>query len=425
MISGLPCFSYRNFYTPCKIILGIAGVAFLIIALPFLKSRIPTLLGRVTFDKAKPKTPIGNWRPVTAFFKTPFRTTIYYEFADPNKTVADIVSEITDKALKDRPNADNIFYLEDTRLFCGGKIINPPGTEYMFAHEFIQTYKLPVNSVQLIFRQSRDNQAVEKISRALKDDKELSQLCKGCDTPLVTIQLFRVQLHSYCDRIFRGKFDLASLDQLKKFDEGLLRVLKKYPRDQKIQEYFNGLRASLAVVLAWYLESFEAIEQHIQSQLKTLTAPSKAKAPTFTFTVAGTNYAFDSLQEVIKHSQYFDIIQEFFILDSTSVQKVSDNHFSLGKIPDVGVDPTAFDFALQYLQGVEIQDYIQSHPWEVHSAALFLQISRLLLLCEKQLLQDLKNNKLKPNSLPKPLDNIKFEMPCLYKGMEMKGWKLT
>jgi hypothetical protein len=438
MVTRISDLNYRNFFTPCKVFLGIVGLAFLI-SLPFLASRLQSLRGRITSinkDKPKtsaplqqtpvtaikPRTPVQNWQPMQLYFKTLTGLIITYHFENPHELWIDIISQITNKCVEKRVRIGNASYF-DVRITLADKHINTPATDYMLAHEFINTYQPhEVKSIQIVFP-NQNRQEIENISRALKEDPVLSTLCQGVCDPLETVQLFRTSFHTYCNHILRGKVEHASRSDLKKYDEGLLRIIQKYPRDQKIQEYFTGLRASLAVVLSWYLQSFEAAEQHIQSQITTYSAPTESIFSSFTFTVVGKNYRFKSLEEVIKHAQYFSLVQEYYTLNQ--VEKVSEGHFSLKEIPNIGMDPIAFDFALRYLQGEEIGDYIQDHPWELHSAALFLQIPLLLLRCEWQLLQDLKNNKLDPNSLPKPLDTIKFEMPCLYKGMDIKGWKLS
>jgi hypothetical protein len=404
-----------------------AGILFLI-SLPYIRPVTCLLLRHITSIYPKNKNlkktalSVAGWqnKALLVIFQVPQRFSMYLNLEDPQETMVSITSKIAAKA--EEQGLKNFSYFDDIMLIYKGKFLNAPGTEYMRVCEIQNMYSIDDFRVQVVIRNKND-QKIEKISQAISKNEIFGKLfVPDCDHRNY-INYVRTTLHSYCDRILRRKLDEASLNTLDQYSKGILQILKKYPHDSDIQEYFNALRKSMTIVTACYLKSFEAVEGHIQSQIQTHCAPSKTTTAAFTFSVAEKSYRFKSLEEVIKHSQYFSLVREYYTLDQ--VEKVSEGHFSLKDIPDVGMNPTAFDSALRYLQGEEIDAYTQDHPWELHSAALFLQIPLLQLRCELQLLQDLKNNKLSPKSLPKALDTIKFEMPCLYKGMDIKRWKLS
>ncbi len=151
--------------------------------------------------------------------------------------------------------------------------------------------------------------------------------------------------------------------------------------------------------------TYQAHLQYIAKQLSQLPPPNLASTSPDAFKVHlnGECYSFSSLEDLGKHSAYFSAFkrqsQSSCTLDNNSAPEIEDLHASLS-------------LAFSYLQGnpIDLQD-----PYALLQAASFLQIPRLILLCEQKLLQLAEKGELNfEDFTPEDLALFKKQTPSLH-----------
>lgn len=427
-----------------RIILAIAGLAVLI-SLPFLIAFVRRLSGRISTPSIEDKSsenrspaverdpeqyqldqPI-DFQPYQLSLKTLTGQTLTL-LIDKNETLLSFVSRATAQAAERDPGFLGCSYFDDLQLICAGKVLNTPATEYISMVELDKKYEfIKLATLHFVMR-PRSDEFVSKCVASLKEEqRRISEVLSSIEwykDPRQCLQEFRLALHSYCDRIVRGvdKADLKGLQTLISAFGGI--TIRN--NDDEVKRYSRFLFECVSNVQAQFLQSYDGLIYLCRIGAQLLPAPEKVPPLQDRFGVIFQKwkplYLFKDFYEFAKYCNYFDVMVDFPQLSDESGQALpSSNTRAISSIPD-GVKAEAVHQALLYLEGENVSGYLTTNPFDLQRAANFLQIPRLQFLCEIQLIENLRDDRLEKKDIPEDLTAIKLEMPRFYRALALKGW---
>jgi hypothetical protein len=426
---------------PYKVVLVIAGLACLM-ALPFLRSWFSAGWKWVCSAKPTPdpthnkveKAVAGStgllqgesatgvkipFTPYSLSVKVMQNCSVYQIYAErESETLVDLMSKAFQLVVQGDPQYTHWSYFDDVRIFIQGQLFNTPATEYIPVAELPHKWKFHhQNSIPLILDQKTEEE-VQRIVTALREHQgRIKEVFPGMEwscSGREVLQQFRAALHSYCNRIYRGKVDQANAQGLLTLHEVFAGIIEKSSTPE-VKKYFNGLLTSVSNVYARYLTSYKALQDELMARMARLPAPTPSSVNQFKVSLVGKEYQFSSLEDVARHANYFDMWREGINMG------LEENNGQI-QVPD-NLTKYSVQLALRYLQGENIQNELPSFPFTLHAAAEFLGIPRLALVCEVYLISALEANKIEKNTVKMHnVDRIKSEMPHFYKALDIKGW---
>lgn len=423
----------------------VVGSIVFLISLPFLRP-LAKQIGQYIWSDKSPKTPNSSTSQTTLQFAqsssafrskipitgssepfTPYQltlkvlrgTTFKIDIENPNENLLNFTSRALSKATSNKDSLENISYYDDARIIIAGKVWNTTELEYISMHELCQEYKfLYLATIYFHINPMEDAEVKALANQLLVYKDEISKIFNGLDfttQPREILQQFRAVLHSYCDRIFRGKLDTASSGDLQSLQETLIRIVESAP-DSKVRKYFNGLLASVSNVYAQFQDSFKALWEGIENRIHLMPEPEKPTATPNSISIGNQTFHF-SLEDNAKHAIFFDSMKEFGPILQEGSSSWNFNHK-----PDEVQDIDLSD-AMQYLSGNDIKQTVKDRPLLLSRAAIYLGIPRLVLMCEVELIKGVEKDHLKQDHFKQiSLERIRIEMPHLYKAFDMKGW---
>ncbi len=353
------------------------------------------------------------------FLKTLTGKTITTELIS-TQTLIDFVSNVTQK-LNPQSNPMGPSY-HGVWIIVMGKILNTAAAEYLTMGELNDYYQFQkINTLHIILNKMNPDAVSTCYSLLQKQKEAINQICffdgevREAEDKEKALQTFQTAIHSYCDRIMRGKFSTASNPALETLKTMFSTIISELPeKATSIKKYFNSLLDKVSIASTLFQKSYDSLLQEIDKKIKTMPYPTRESGSSFSVRLKNCFYPFSSLDTLAQHSDYFNAFKHMnpslnCIIDAGTDQRI-----------DEGIC-AALKSALSYLQGNAID---LSEPYSLLQAALFLQIPRLVLMCEKALIEAVQDDPANINMqdfTDSDLRLLKVQAPYFYQALNLAG----
>lgn len=337
--------------------------------------------------------------------------------------VLDFVSRVHERAVREGLSNSNYSYFDDVKIIYGGNYLNTPSTEYVLMNALDSKYKFShITCLFLVYKESSSPNNDKLSMPLLRHKKAITTVFTGINWSDTdhrgNLLQFRTALHSYCDRILRKKLDQANSTEL----EALISIFGKIIQEEEAMEvktYFSDLLESVSNVYALFQKSYRALLQQVENTIRLLPAPIQCSSTNYKVIFNEKTYSFGSLGILASHSGYFDIMQNYQDISQLppSGNTGAANQYQINSVPE-DIKPEALHHALRYLEGQPISiAYLSQSPLDLQHAAIYLGIPRLVLLCEKCLIEKLECGEIDKETIN--LERVKVEMPHFYQALEI------
>lgn len=338
----------------------------------------------------------------------------YWLEFDLKTTVDDILRQLGQKL------GEDICYLDIALVHCGRVISN---SLYCSMHELQQRYIIPnefktINGIIFLIRKPHQEHAAKFID-CLDREGKLEKVFYSGETGESESQrfsTFRISVISYCSRVYRGKCDaiqsIEDLQELRIFLENFYNS-QRY-RNKDAYWVIFALEQLLSIVtesLVVYIKRWDQLLEQLTQEIDRLAVPPKIQRENinpFTVVINTKAYHFSSLDELAKHSAYFEAWAH---LEEKNGKKSC-------ILKEQIEQDSPLHTALFYLQGEEMS--IEDNKWfDLLQASDFLQIPRLKLICQEKLIQLLKDNRLEIDFSKEELGRLQYLAPYFYRALHL------
>lgn len=357
--------------------------------------------------------------PTSFFLKTLIGETIVIE-AKPEHTLLEFITAINQK-LSEMQNHHTSYF--DFKIIATGKQLNTPATEYLTMGELNERYKLyGMACLHLISRIRVPEDTITLYSILSSEHARFGKICffddqlTKVEEQAIALQNFQVAVHSYCDRIMRKKFTTTDESELKQLKDVFSVIIQDAQgKSRHVENYLNYLLDKVSIASIVFQNSFADLLKNLEEKMYTLPRPGPTIMTGFVVNLEGKPYYFDSLERLAHLSHYFNAFKEMQTSPTVECTINVDNNRDIQFIQSLEV-------ALLYLQAKgSINDV---NAYETLKAANFLQIPRLVLVCERALIIAIKNNQIDFKATDFTVDDLKLLQlvaPYFYRALQIKG----